>query len=190
MDHNNLHQLRYFKLHLPIPINRCSHLPKSLILFYLSSNEAPLEINGVRIPLNKSASIILRRLQSTKAVGESEVVFVSIDRIFVGDGLSFEVCIHEEKALKGIFRQGARRTLDSEIIILMMETEICLVTDQGFLIREKVESRINRFYPKLTSILEEHEEDHDDNDQDVKQVIKGSDDSDCAKKEKRSRNVQ
>ncbi|KAL0922982.1 hypothetical protein M5K25_007020 [Dendrobium thyrsiflorum] len=182
MDHNIPLRLRYFELHLTILTNRCSHLPNSIILFYQS------KINGVRIPPNKSATVLLHRLRSAKATGESEVVFVSMDHICAGNGLSIEVCVHGEKVLKGVFQQGVTWGLESETIKLMMvpnfpkkkklmmETKICVVTDQRFLTREKVGSIINRFYPKLTlipptaqkttSILEDVDEDDDDDEDD------------------------
>ncbi|KAL0922983.1 hypothetical protein M5K25_007021 [Dendrobium thyrsiflorum] len=147
MDHNIPPRIRYFELDLTILTKRFSHLPNSIILFYQS------KINGVRIPLNKSAIVLLHRLRSAKATGESEVVFVSMDHICAGNGLSIEVCVHGEKALKGVFQQGVTWGLESQTIKLMMETKICVVTDQRFLTREKVGSIINRFYPKLTVIL-------------------------------------
>ncbi|PKU66870.1 hypothetical protein MA16_Dca021552 [Dendrobium catenatum] len=116
------------------------------------------------------------------ATGESEVVFVSMDHICGSDGLSFEICIHEEKALKENFQQRVRCGLDNEALNLIMEIKICVVKDHGFLIRE-VGSRINRFYLKQTSILEEDNED-DEEEQDVKKEMKGSDNSDYAKKKK------
>ncbi|KAL0922981.1 hypothetical protein M5K25_007019 [Dendrobium thyrsiflorum] len=174
MDHYIPHQLRYFELHLTILTNRCSHLPNFIILFYQSRiNETPLEINGVRISPNKSAIVLLHRLRSAKATGESEIRFVSKDRICAGDGLCIEVCVHGEKALKGVFQQGVTWELESQTIKLMMETKICVVTDQRFLTREKVESRINRFYPKLTSTLDDDDEDDDDDEEDVKASDEG-----------------
>ncbi|PKU72779.1 hypothetical protein MA16_Dca017480 [Dendrobium catenatum] len=101
--------------------------------------------------------------------------------IFAGDGLSIEVFIHGKKAIKGAFRQRLRWGLESETIKLMQETKICVVTDQKFQTIEKVGLMINRFYPKLTSILEDDEENDDDDEEDVKQVMKESNDSDCAK---------
>ncbi|PKU66871.1 hypothetical protein MA16_Dca021553 [Dendrobium catenatum] len=80
-----------------------------------------------------------------------------------------------------VFRQLVMWGLESETIKFMLETKICVATDQTFLTREKVGSRINIFYLQLTSILEDDDEDDDDDEEDVKQVMEASNDSDCAK---------
>ncbi|KAH0467243.1 hypothetical protein IEQ34_004481 [Dendrobium chrysotoxum] len=113
MDHIPL-QLRSFKLHIVISKNLIANdLPPK-------TNATLLEINGVKIPPNKQTPIVLCRIPSIEAASETEVVYASMDQIFICDGLCFEVNFVGEKPLKRIFQREMRWGVNCELIGLDM----------------------------------------------------------------------
>lgn len=174
-------RLRSFQLHLATPMNRRSVVPKSLTLIYLSrSNASSLEINGAEISTGERVPFVLRRMGAAETAidDEFEVAFESTDRVCADDEFGFEVCVDGGRAVEGVFsRRGARWALGCRAVRLAVEAEVRVVTDEGFLMREKVKQRRKRVCRKLPERpWEDEEEKEDEQEQAEEQEMRESSD--------------